>query len=193
LSVASRRFSDSEKELEENVLRDLEAHIPWDVIAKKHHISTKRIQRIKLKAEESDNEKQGKNPLEDYGYLGSRWDGKAEGEITAAAFKLFQRDVKPFAVAKRLELPSRLVKYLFRQYITMSDHVNTWCTISYNEGFEVGKESVEHIISWPCTECGENMRWDLNDSDDRNKIMGILMKGGIQDWHHKSCKGNQRG
>ena len=56
----------------------------------------------------------------------------------------------------------------------------------YEEGVEHGKEYAK-IRSECSNHCGNDLVWDLTDDTDRKEIYGILQKGGIANWSHKTC------
>ena len=56
----------------------------------------------------------------------------------------------------------------------------------HQSGVEEGKGYAK--IRYPCSVCGKDMVWDLTNSDDKEKIMGMLEKGEIKNWQHTTCR-----
>jgi hypothetical protein len=147
-----------QESLEEEVRRLLDERTPWNEISKRLHVSTKTIQKIRTGEYGKESKRttaDTQEALDVYGALPPKWVGKTQGEIASVVFRLFQRDVKPFAVVKRLLLPPDLVKRLFEDFKAMSEHDNTFCRICDEAGYERGyneclaeNERHTHILSW---------------------------------------------
>ena len=54
----AKENSSSEEETRKNILADLDAHVPWQEIAKKYHVSTKTISKIRDEAAGGPNNRQ---------------------------------------------------------------------------------------------------------------------------------------
>lgn len=142
----AQKLAEEEGQLEANVLNDLAARVSWDKICARYHISSKTILKIKRKALGGSSNSEGGSSslvssqagLKQYGPLGKRWAGKTLGEMAATAFRLFQKDMQPFAAVKKLKPPPKLVKQFFEDYKEMSSHDNIFCRISCDRGYEAG-------------------------------------------------------
>ncbi len=197
---------------EKAIIGELKRNTPYDVIAKKYHRSPKQISDIKkneLKKENQNQEEGGeasgrmnealaggkqlenkKRPYEKYGDLGPRWAGHTEGQIQAECYKMFEKDKKPYAVTRDLELPQPLVQEVFQQFLEAAGHVSAYCKLSYQQGEIHGKNFTNrdsYILKYPCKVCGEPMRFDPSDPNDRKNLIRMLKEGGIQTWAHTAC------
>lgn len=170
----SRQIAESEgsegklgESLEKQVLAELEAHTPWNVIAKKYRISTKTIAKIREK----------------------RLGAGDEGEVAAEVFELFKKGVTPAEVVIRLKLPPKVVKELFEEFKEMTEHHNRICSSCYTRALNTFKQLYAGgVIFYPCRICGKDMVWHLDREEDRRQIISILERGGIRNWYHTGCK-----
>ena len=151
--------------LDEQVLTELAKHTPWNVIAKRYHISTKTISQIR----------------------GKKTGVKSESEIAAQVFELFRRGMKPHNVVIRLRQHPEVVGKLFEQYKELTGHDNNFCSQCWKDSTDFAK-SFYAVIEHPCSLCGKDLTWHLLEKKDKEQIMGMLKDGGIGNWYHTKCK-----
>lgn len=178
---ASRKMS--QDELEQKILSDLAARKPWDYIAKKYHVSTKTIQKIR-------DRKQGV--------------GRSEGEVSALAFSMFQKGCKPTKVVIELKQPAKTVQALYEEWAEMNGGLllrksvkeGIFDSLEDSVGFKISnildlKKAlvillVDHMwmskYTRPCVVCGEDIEAD---PEDYWKWMGE--KGYLANWMHPEC------
>ena len=84
----------------------------------------------------------------------------------------FQKEAK--GEARRLH-NTEFMKQLNKARVSIRKTADEYAKINYAR------------IRFPCATCGQNMSWDLSDTNELEQIMDILKKGGIARWHHHTC------
>lgn len=96
-SKETKENEGKQENLEQKVLRLLGEQTPWNKIARECHVSTKTISDIRngtYRVGSRESQKDNESSITEYGPLGKRWAGKTLGEMAAAAFRLFQRELE---------------------------------------------------------------------------------------------------
>lgn len=93
------------KDLEAQILEDLKKGVPWNVICKNHHISSKTVAKIKEK------------------YADSR---TSDGEISALAFSLFEMGRNPVEVVIELKQPPENIIKLYESWRKIKQDLRTY-------------------------------------------------------------------
>jgi hypothetical protein len=73
------------------------------------------------------------------------------------------------------------------QFEILKAYYPKYCDEYFDLGYDAGVMDYGEI-RYPCSICGENMRFDLSDEGDRKWIMDMLKRGGIANWYHVDCK-----
>lgn len=96
-SKESRGIEGKAKEsIEEQIERMLEKRVPWNVIARELHVSTKTINDVKNKGISKVN---------------------SEGDVAARAYSLFERGVGPIGAVIELKQPPEIVERLYAKWL----------------------------------------------------------------------------
>ncbi len=156
-----------EKGLEDQILSDLQARVPWNTIAQRYRVSTKRIQQIKERHEMKE--------------VRTR-----EGEFAAKVFELLGKGMKPHEIVIRLKAHPDEIMGLWDKYRVLTNHTNPLCEDCWHVAWTVAVR-YKGILEYPCHVCGEKMLWDISKKDRRDFIMKLLVKGGIGAYIHADC------
>jgi hypothetical protein len=155
--------------LESKIWEELEKDMPWNVIAKKLHTSSKTISRVKS------------------AHLSQKISA-GEAEVTAKVFQLFETGIDPVNVTIELKESPELVLKLYDIWMKMKERSNKLNEIynkEYNEGYDDAMK-IDHFHV-PCTECGEPILFTSNDEDWERAVKPALLSQ-FKLWHHTKCK-----
>ena len=124
-------------------------HTPWNIIAKKYHVSTKTISSIR-------NKQQG---TKNYG-----------DELAAKVFELFEKGNSPIDAVIKLNVNPKIVSEFFEEWKDMTEHKNISCNKCAKRALEIYKEKyVKGVIFYPCSKCGDDMIWRLDNEEKKNR------------------------
>lgn len=148
---------------EQQILKELADHVPWNEITKRHRVSAKTIAKI-AKSKKS----------------------QADTDTAVKVFNLLITGMTPDRIVTRINVHPNAVSELVGQYELLKSYNPRLVEESYKHGYRAGCRDC--AIVHPCKFCGKEIAWDLSQGNDRKQIMGILEQGGISDWYHTKCK-----
>jgi hypothetical protein len=148
---------------EQQILKALEAHTPWNEIAKRFKVSSKTIAKI-AKSRKS----------------------QADANSAVQVFNLLSGGMTPEKIVIKLGIHPNLVGELLEQFEILKAYNPSRRDESYKDGYRAGCQDC--TIIHPCKICGKNMTFDLSQGRDRKQIMDILEQGGISNWLHTKCE-----
>jgi len=173
----------SDEELEKAILGELEKRTGWDKIARKYHVSTKTINKIRAK------------------HAGVP---SSPGEVAAKAFEAFNRGWKPVRVVIELKQPVEVIENLYQKWAELkgawllrastreelADDI--WDRTSYSattleEFVQAVRDMIDDHVArnqfqYPCNVCGKMVR-----ADPDNEWKSMLEDGYLDTWGHNSC------
>lgn len=150
-------------EEEQQILKELEDHVPWNEIARKHKVSSKTIAKI-AKSKKS----------------------QADAKSAVQVFEFLSRGMTPEKIVIKLGIHPNQVGELLEQFEILKAYNPSRRDESYRDGYRAGCQDC--AIIHPCKICGKDLVFDLSQGRDRKQIMNILEQGGISNWLHTKCK-----
>lgn len=168
--------------IEEQVKRDLEAQVPWNVISKTRHVSTKTISAIKNKGISA---------------------ASSDGEIAARAYNLFECGVGPIGVVIELKHPPEVIQGYHDKWLEQKGLIlfprqvrdRVYAAINANAGIAVTDpaglaKAVEYLVARHNTLSrftfpGAYCKRPIEAPDGIWKW--LVQNGHLNEWDHKEC------
>lgn len=117
---------------------------------------------------------------------------RSVGEMAKLAFTEFVCGKTPADVLMKYSFDLALIERLYEDYKVMKGPLLE-CKRCREDGESDGVDEALHkmvgidFFYYPCRYCGQDMRWYLGDSKQRNQLSDMLVKGGIRGWAHSDC------